>query len=129
MFWSYMRCVLIKKSIWLWTAVDRKINELIGFEIGARDTRHFKNLSEKTSHVDPKKYATDRYASYNLINPARMLIGKAHHYTYCRAYESAVAPLISTLCAKNLLPMKECLNTENSVLFFMKRNLLSSIQF
>ena len=65
------------KNIWLWTAVDRKSKELTGFEIGTRDTRYFENLSEKTSHVDPKKYATDRYVSYILIDQARRLIGKA----------------------------------------------------
>lgn len=39
-----MKYVLIKKSIWLWTAVDRKSKELIDFEIGVKDTTHFENL-------------------------------------------------------------------------------------
>ena len=65
----------------MWAAVDRKSKELIGFEIGTRDTRHFENLSKKTSHIDPKKYATDRYVSYNLIDPAKRIIGKAYYFT------------------------------------------------
>ena len=52
-----MRCVLI--YIWLWAADDRKDKELIGFETGTRNTRHFEKSSQKTSHVDPKKYVKD----------------------------------------------------------------------
>ncbi len=58
-----MRCVLILKNIWLWTAVDRKSKELIGFEIGTRNTRYFEILSEKNSHVDPEKYVKDSLCS------------------------------------------------------------------
>lgn len=56
-------------------------NTTIGFEIGTRDTRHFENLSEETSHVNTKKYTTDHYTSYNLIDLVRILIGKEHTYT------------------------------------------------
>ena len=76
-----MRCVLILKNIWLWTAVDRKSKELIAFEIATKNTIHFENISEKTSRVNPKKCATGRYASYNLIDLVRILIGKEHTYT------------------------------------------------
>ena len=38
----------VKKNDSLWTAVDRKSKELIGFGIGIIDTRHFENFSEKT---------------------------------------------------------------------------------
>ena len=62
----------------MWAAVDRKSKDLIDFEIGTKNTRYFENFSEKTSYVDLKKYATDRCASYNIIDPARRLIGKAH---------------------------------------------------
>lgn len=47
------------KNIWLCTTVDRKSKELIGFEIGTKNTRYFENLSEKTSHVDAKNYIKD----------------------------------------------------------------------
>ena len=57
-----MRCVLILKNIWLWTAVDRKSKELIGFEIWTKNTSHFENLSEKISHVDAKNYI--KYSLY-----------------------------------------------------------------
>ena len=81
----------------------------IGFEIGMRDARHFENLSEKTSHVNPKKYVTDRrYVSYILIDTVRKLIGKAHPL-YFRTYKSVVATLLNTFCTKNLLPTKESL--------------------
>ena len=54
-----MRCVLILKNIWLWAAVGRKSKELIASELGTRDTEYFENLSERISHVDPKKHVKD----------------------------------------------------------------------
>ncbi len=91
----------------MWTVVDRKSKELIGFEIGTRDTRHFENLYEKTSHINPKKYATDCYASYNLIDPARELIGKA--------YTSYTVKRMNRLLCHYLVHLHEKLTANQSV--------------
>ena len=64
-----MRCVSILKNIWLWTVVDRKNNELVGFEVGTRKTKYFENLSSKIEHIEAKKYASDWYKSYDIIDP------------------------------------------------------------
>ena len=122
-----MRCVLIKKSSWLCTTVDRKSKELIGFEFEARNTRHFENLSEKTSHVDPKKYATCRYVSYNLIDSARRLIGKAYYFTVERM-NRLLRHYLARFARKTYCQSSSPYMIENSVLLFMKRNLLSSIR-
>ena len=53
--------------------VNRKSNKLIGFENWMIDNRHFENLSEKTSQVDPKNNNIDRYVSYNLIDLVKIL--------------------------------------------------------
>ena len=51
----------------------------IGLEIGTRNIRYFKNLFEKTSHVDLKKHTTDCYAYYNLLGLAKkFIVGKAY---------------------------------------------------
>ena len=65
----------------MWTAVDRESKELLGYEVGTRETKYFEKLSRKISHIAPKKYASDRYEAYNLIDPKKRLIGKAHTYT------------------------------------------------
>ena len=46
-----------------------------------RDTRYFEDLSEKTSHVDPKN-AKDCYFSHNLIDPARNRQRQRAPHTY-----------------------------------------------
>ena len=53
----------------------------MGYEVGTRETKYFERLSRKISHIEPKKYASDRYEAYNLIDPKKRLIGKSHTYT------------------------------------------------
>ena len=122
-----MRCVLIKK-IWLYKTVNQRSKELINFKIGTRDTRHFENLSKKTSHIDPKKYATDRYVSYNLIDPAKRIIGKAYYFTVERM-NRLLRHYLACFAQKTYCQPKAHYIFESSVLLFMKLNLLSSIRF
>ena len=68
------------KNIALWTAVDRKTKELVGFEVGTRETKYFEILSKNIAHIKAEKYASDNWEAYNLIDPNKRLIGKAHIY-------------------------------------------------
>ena len=36
---------------------------------------------EKIAHIEPKKYASDKYKAYDLIDPKKRLIGKAYTYS------------------------------------------------
>ncbi len=69
-------CVNFKKTSGYGLQQIEKVRNLIGFEVCTRDTRHSKNLSEKTSYVDPKKYASSRYTQYNLIDCQKGLLTK-----------------------------------------------------
>ena len=69
-----------KKNIWLWTAVERESKRLIGFEVGTRETKYFKKLLKNISHIKAKKYASDYWKAYNLIDREKRLIGKSHTY-------------------------------------------------
>ena len=60
--------------------VDRSNKKLVAFELENRETKYFENLSLKIAHIEPKKYASDKYKAYNLINPEKRLIGKVHTY-------------------------------------------------
>ena len=53
----------------------------MGFQIGTRETKYFEKLSHKISHIDAKFYASDYWHAYNLIDPAKHLVGKSHTYT------------------------------------------------
>ena len=66
----------------------------MGYEVGTRETKYFERLSRKISHIEPKKCASDRYESYNLIDPKKRLIGKSNTYTVERRQ------VINTLLSK-----------------------------
>ncbi|MBR1779406.1 MAG: IS1 family transposase, partial [Clostridia bacterium] len=59
----------------------RKTKELVGFEVGTRETKYFEILSKNIAHIKAEKYASDNWEAYNLIDPNKRLIGKAHTYT------------------------------------------------
>ena len=69
------------KHIWLWTAVNRKTKRLVGFHVGDRSSKSFKNLCENIAHIDAKFCATDQYSVYDIIPRHKRLVGKAHTYT------------------------------------------------
>lgn len=91
---------------------------MISFEIGTRDTRYFENLSVKTSHVDPKKYATDQYVSYNFIDPVRRLIGRAYYFTVGRM-KLLLYRYLACFARKTYCQSKSPCMIENSVILFM----------
>ena len=68
----------LKKSIWLWTAVDRATKRLVGFQIGTRETKYFQKLTDKISHIDAKFYASDHWHACNIIAHTKHFTGKAH---------------------------------------------------
>ena len=98
--------MLILKNNCLWTSVCQESKELISFEIWTRNARYFENLSEKTSYVEPKKYAQTAMPLI-IYRPGNETYMQSIHL--CRAYESVVVPLLSTFCTKNSLPIKEFL--------------------
>ena len=53
---------------------------MIGFEVGTRETKYFKKLLKNISHIKAKKYASDYWKAYNLIDREKRLIGKSHTY-------------------------------------------------
>ena len=63
------------KNIWLWTAANRESKQLIGYEVGTRETKYFEKLSRKI-HTQSQKYVSDKYEAYNLIDTKKRLIVK-----------------------------------------------------
>ena len=80
-------CVNLKKSNkkWIWLAVERASQKIRGFYVGSRETSSFEKLSQIIQRLNVETYATDAWESYNLIDPKKHIVGKAHTYTL-RAY-------------------------------------------
>jgi insertion element IS1 protein InsB len=111
----------------LWTAVGRESKELLGYEVGTRETKYFEKLSRKISHIEAKKYASDKYEAYNLIEPKKRLIGKSHTYTVERMNRLLRHYLVrfrrKTYCCSKSLSM-----INDFVILFMYRKSISSIR-
>ena len=113
-------CVNFKKNIWLWTAVERKKQRLLGFQVGTRETKYFEKLSEKTAHIEAEKYATDGWDAYDLIDPNKRLIGKAFTYTVERM-NRLLRHYLARFSRKTYCWSKSLEMIDNSVLLFMHR--------
>jgi insertion element IS1 protein InsB len=70
-----------KNEIWIWLAVERSKQEIKGFFVGNRSYKSFEKLSEIIGNINTKKYATDDYGAYGIINPTKHIVGKAHTFT------------------------------------------------
>jgi IS1 family transposase len=79
--------------------------KLVGFQLGTRETKYFEKLSQKIAHIDAEIYATDGWESYDLIDPAKHVIGKAHTFTVERD-QSSFTSLYCSFCKKILLCFK-----------------------
>jgi IS1 family transposase len=115
-------CINWRKNIWLWTAVDRKKQSLVGFQVGTRETKYFEKLSQKIAHIDAKIYATDGWESYNLINPDKHIVGKAHTSAVERM-NRLLRHYLARFARKTYCWSKSLEMIENSVLLFMNRSI------
>ena len=115
-----------KKNIWLWTAVDRATKSLVGFQIGTRETKYFKKLLNKISHIDAKLYATDNWHAYNLIDSSKHLVGKAHTYTVERT-NRLIRHYLARFARKTYCYSKSLQMIKYSLLLFMHRDSIRCI--
>ena len=106
--------------------MDRESKKLLGYEVGTRETKYFEKLSKKISYIEPKKYASDKYEAYNLIDPKKRLIGKSHTYTVERM-NRLLRHYLARFRRKTYCWSKSLSMINNSVLLFMYRNSLLSI--
>ena len=120
-------CVNLK-NIWLWTAVDRATKRLVGFQIGTRETKYFEKLSHKISHIDAKFYASDYWHAYNLIDPAKHLVGKSHTYTVERM-NRLIRHYLARFARKTYCYSKSLQMIKYSLLLFIHRHSIQYIQF
>ena len=102
--------------------------ELVAFEVGSRETKYFENLSSKIAHIEPKKYASDKYKVYDLIDPKKRLIGKAHTYNVERM-NRLLRHYLARFTRKTYCYSKSISMIVDSVLLFLHRHSISSIRF
>ena len=98
----------------------------MGYELGTRETKYFERLSRKIAYIEPKKYASDRYEAYNLIDRKKGLIGKSHTYTVERM-NRLLRHYLARFRRKTYCWSKSLSMINDSVLLFIHRNSLSSI--
>ena len=107
--------------------VDRKTKELVGFEVGTRETKYFEILSKNIAHIKAKKYASYNWEAYNLIDPNKMLIGKTHTYNIERM-NRLLRYYLARFTRKTYYSSESLSMISDSVLLFLYRKSISSIQ-
>ena len=112
----------------MWTAVERKTKQLVGFFVGDRSSNSFEKLCENISHIDAKFYATDKYSVYDVIPKSKHLVGKAHTYTVERM-NRLLRHYLARFVRKTFCWSKSLYMISSSVLLFSQRSSISSIRF
>ena len=71
-----------KRAVWLWWAVDRATQRVLGWALGDRDTPAAQALGAQIPRSTSITYASDEFPCYGAIfDKERHLQGKAHTYT------------------------------------------------
>ena len=67
-----------KRKLWVWIAIDRYTQDVLGFSVGSRGKKAFKELVRKIEKYSVGYYATDGWKIYNILSSSKWLIGKKH---------------------------------------------------
>ena len=67
-----------KRKLWVWIAIDRYTQDILGFSVGSRGKKAFKELIRKIEKYSVGYYATDGWKIYNILSSSKRLIGKKH---------------------------------------------------
>ena len=71
-------CSQKKRKLWVWIAIDRYTQEVLGFSVGSRGKKAFKELVRKIEKYSGGYYATDGWKIYNILSSGKRLIGKKY---------------------------------------------------
>ena len=91
-------------------------------------SRALLTCSLKIAHIEPKKYASDKYKAYDLIDPKKRLIGKAYTYSVERM-NRLLRHYLARFTRKTYCQSKSISMIVDSVLLFLYRYAISSIRF
>lgn len=109
-------------------AVERASQKIRGFYVGSRETSSFEKLSQNLQGLNVKKYATDAWKAYNLIDPKKHIVGKAHTYTVERT-NRLLRHYLARFARKTYSISKSLDMIFYSLYLFSFRHLLPSISF
>ena len=109
-------------------AVERASQKIRGFYVGSRETSSFEKLSQNIQKLNVKTYATDAWESYNLIDPKKHIVGKAHTYTVERT-NRLLRHYLARFARKTYSISKSLDMIFYSLYLFSFRHLLPSISF
>lgn len=96
--------------------------------MGSRETSSFEKLSQNLQGLNVKKYATDAWKAYNLIDPKKHIVGKAHTYTVERT-NRLLRHYLARFARKTYSISKSLDMIFYSLYLFSFRHLLPSISF
>ena len=67
-----------KRKLWIWIAIDRYTQEILGFTIGSIGKKTYKDLIRNITNYTINSYCTDHWKTYNTLPKDKHLVGKKH---------------------------------------------------
>jgi insertion element IS1 protein InsB len=67
-----------KRKSWIWIAIDRYTQEVLGFSVGSRGKKAFKELVRQIEKYSVGHYATDGWKIYKLLSSKKRIVGKKY---------------------------------------------------
>jgi insertion element IS1 protein InsB len=108
--------LILKKHLAL-DGVERETKNLSVFNLEHEKQSTLKDFRKKIAHIDAEIYATDGWESYDLIDPAKHVIGKAHTFTVERT-NRLLRHYIARFARKSYSVSKSFSMISNSILLF-----------
>ena len=76
-----MKCGILqskKRKLWIWIAIDRYTQEVLGFSVGGRGKKALKKLVSQIETYSVGQYASDDWKIYRSLPVEKRLVGKKH---------------------------------------------------
>ena len=116
-----------KRAIWLWWAVDRATQRVLGWVLGDRDTPAAQALGAQIPRSTSITYATDQYPCYNhIFRRAKLIKGKAYTHTI-ESMNNRLRCYLARLHRKTHCYSKSANNLRDSLLFIFQRRIKCSL--
>ena len=114
------------RKLWIWIAIERATQEVLGFSLGSRGKKAFKSVVNQISKYKTQFYATDAWKIYGYLPASEHLIGKKHT-TQIESLNANVRHYLARFRRKTRCYSKSPLMVELSLnLLFFKEYLITS---
>jgi insertion element IS1 protein InsB len=113
-----------KRKLWIWIAIERYTQEVLGFSVGSRGKKAFKSLLNQIEKYPVTHYATDEWKLYERLLENKHLTGKKHT-TQIESLNANVRHCLARFRRRTRCYSKYPIMVELSLFLLFHKNLIS----